>query len=349
MILLGSAEGHGAESGPGLTWEKYPRQEEAPAIAWVQFPRQRAIDSFSRFLAHRMRPSDRPTPHSPPPLAGPLRRLLRPLVRLLMQSGITFPVFADLLRSLYVEVAVRDLLKDSRARTDSRISLLTGVHRKEIRRQREAGTEAEEAPGTVTLGSQIIGRWLGLAAYTDARGRPLVLPRASTSRRKPSFDGLVRSITTDVRPRAVLEDLESQGLVVREAEDRVRLNVAAFVPRPGRAEQLFYFGRNLADHIAAAAANVLAPAAPPAVGQAPAPFLERSVHYDRLTAAAALRLVAGGREAAGRLLVDFNRLALAGAEAGDRAAAKRRLPRRSRVNLGIYLYHEDDEPKGEES
>jgi len=299
-----------------------------------------------------MRPSDRPSAAAPPPLAGPLRRLLRPLVRLLMQSGITFPVLADLLRSLYVEVAMRDLLTDSDARTDSRISLLTGVHRKEIRRQREAGLEAEGTPAIVTLNSQIIARWLGLAAYTDARGRPRVLPRISTARRKPSFEALVRSVTTDVRPRAVLDDLQSQGLVVREPDDRVRLNVAAFVPRPGRAEQLFYFGRNLGDHIAAAAGNVMAaisagssPAG--AASPVPAPFLERSVHYDELTEAAAARLAAAGREAALRLLLDFNRLALVEAEAGDRAAAEGRLQRRARVNLGVYLYHEEEGVAGE--
>jgi len=39
-------------------------------------------------------------------------------------------------RGLYVEVARDDLLDDPRSRTDSRISLMTGVHRKELRRQR---------------------------------------------------------------------------------------------------------------------------------------------------------------------------------------------------------------------
>ena len=80
---------------------------------------------------------DRPRPPPPAALLRASRRLLRPLVRLLMRAGVTFPVLADLLRTLYVEVAARDLLVDPKAQTDSRISLLTGVHRKEIRRLRE--------------------------------------------------------------------------------------------------------------------------------------------------------------------------------------------------------------------
>jgi len=81
-----------------------------------------------------MSASERPPALPPQALLKAARRLLRPLVRLMMRSGITFPIVADLMRSLFVEVASQELLTDARARTDSRISLLTGVHRKEIRR-----------------------------------------------------------------------------------------------------------------------------------------------------------------------------------------------------------------------
>lgn len=291
------------------------------------------------------RPPARAPAHGPPaegpsPLAGPLASLLRPLVRLAMQSGIPFPMLAELLRGLYVEVATRELLKGPGAPTASRISLMTGVHRKEIRRQREAAVGSEAAPAAVTIASQLIARWLGLASTTDADGRPLALTLRGRSRHRPSFEALVRAITTDVRPRAVLDDLESHGLIVHEPDGRVRLDTAAFLPRPGRAEQLFYLGRNLRDHIAAAAANVTAP------GEA-APFLERSVHYDQLTAEAAARLVAAGRKAAEQFLIDFNRAALAEAEASDVTAARARLTRRSRINLGLYLFHEDEPEAGE--
>jgi hypothetical protein len=92
---------------------------------------------------------------------------------------------------------------------------------------------------------------------------------------------------------------------------------------------MFYFGRNLADHIAAAAANVSA------VGKAP--FLDRSVHYDALPTAAAEQLQAMGREAAVRMLLEINRRAMQIAEAHEPAAGPTR-----RVNLGVYLYSEDE-------
>ena len=114
-----------------------------------------------------------------------------------------------------------------------------------------------------------------------------------------------------------------------DPDGRVRLLPDAFVPRPGRADQLFFFGRNLHDHLAAAAGNLLA------IGTAP--FPDASVHYDGLAPDAAARLEAVGREAAGRLLLDVNRAALALVDAAPSPAAGTR-----RVNLGVYLYVEDE-------
>ena len=110
------------------------------------------------------------------------------------------------------------------------------------------------------------------------------------------------------------------------------LEEAAFLPRGGE-QQLYYFGRNLHDH-AAAAANVLA--------DGPAPFLDRSVHYDALPAPLADDLAALARQAAERALLDINRAALARLEGVAPAPGPTR-----RVNLGVFLYVED-EPSGED-
>lgn len=254
--------------------------------------------------------------------------LLRPLVRLLMRNNVTFPVLAELLRALYVDVAAHDLLRDPKAATDSRISLISGVHRKEIRRLRLADRLAAPTPEAVTLTGQIIARWLGSPPWADPAGGPLALPRIAGPG-EPSFEALVASVTRDVRPRAVLDEWLSQRLVTADAADRLQLNVGAFLPPPGRAEQLFYFGRNLHDHVAAACGNVAA--------TGPAPFLDRSVHYDGLPAEAVARLEALAREAAQQMLLAFNRAALAEADAAGPAAAPGR-----RINFGIYIYTDDD-------
>ena len=274
--------------------------------------------------------TERASGQSADALLRALGRLLRPLVRLLIGSGITYPVMADLLRELYLDVATRDVLTDDKARTDSRISLLTGVHRKEIRRQR-AAAQPHAIPEAVTLATQILDRWLRAPPFADANG-PLPLPR-SAAPGAASFDALVASVTKDVRARAVLDEWVSQGLVRLDDADSVVLNDSAFIPRPGRQEQLFYFGRNLHDHIAAAAANVSAAGT--------APFMDRSVHYDGLSEAAAAQLESAAREAGMRLLIDINRTAAALADAHDPADGPTR-----RVNMGVYVFAEAEPPVG---
>lgn len=263
------------------------------------------------------------------------RRMLRPLIKLLIRRGITFPVVADLLRGLYVDVAA-DLLPDPKARTDSRISLMTGVHRKEIRRLRSIDQQDQAEPGVVTVATQVIARWLALSEG----GAPPALPR-SEEEANASFEGLVAAVTTDIRPRALLEEWVGQGLIRLDDEDRVHLNVAAFLPDPGGEEQAFFLGRNLHDHLAAGSANVLAQGTPP--------FLDRSAHYDRISPEIARRIEAEAREIALRALWDINRVALGMIDAAEAAGGSGQEPERAaaeptaaaRVNVGVYVYRED--------
>lgn len=261
-----------------------------------------------------------------------------------MRSGLTFPVLAESLRALFVEVAVTDLLPDAKSRTDSRISLMTGIHRKDIRRLRASNPDNDfapiwargpksgdepgygDAPDVVTLASRIVARWVGSPAFCDGAGRPLALPRAKQAPDGPSFEALVEAITTDIRPRAVLDDLVMHAVVYMDASDRVQLNADAFIPRPGGEEQLFYFARNLHDHVAAAVMNISAAEAPR--------FLDRSVHYDRLSPDQARELEDFARGAAMRALLDVNRKALELTDSvPDACPAEAR-----RVNFGVYVF-----------
>ncbi|MDP4025652.1 DUF6502 family protein [Methylobacterium sp. NEAU 140] len=257
-------------------------------------------------------------------LHAPLARLLRPLVRLLVARGITFPALTDLLRELYVNVAEYDFALPGKEQTDSRVSLLTGIHRKEVRRLRGAGAPVSAVPATLSRTSRIIARWLADPAFTGPDGAPLPLPRVAEGD-APSFESLVAGVTRDLRPRAVLDEWLDRRLVFVDPLDRIVLAEAAYVPRAdGNAEaQAYYFGRNLHDHIAAATANIL--------GDAPR-FLERAVHYDGLSADLAARLEARARELAMEALQQANREAHAACQ-GDAGGGHR-------WTFGLYVYTE---------
>jgi len=178
------------------------------------------------------------TPAEGANLHAPVARLLRPLVRLFVARGITFPALTTLLRELYVNVAEYDFALSGKEQTDSRVSLLTGIHRKEVSRLRGAGAPVSVVPAVVSRTSRIVARWLADPRFTDAAGHPLALPRLAEGE-APSFEGLVSSITRDLRPRAVLDEWLDRGLVVADADGHIVLAEAACVPKGGGESQLY--------------------------------------------------------------------------------------------------------------
>ena len=212
---------------------------------------------------------------APAALLRAVQHLLRPLVRLLLANQVTYPLLSALLKGVYVEMADREFTLEGRPQTASRTSLLTGIHRKEIRRLREEAPAEFTPPASVSLGARLVLQWTGSPRFLDREKRPLPLPLQDDGSGGPSFEDLVASISTDIRPRSVLDEWQHLGVVELDGEGRVRLLVDAFVPSRGFDEKAHYFGRNLHDHLAAAAHNL--------AGGRP-PLFERSVYYDGLSA-----------------------------------------------------------------
>ncbi len=275
-----------------------------------------------------------PLPPGPPAsVLTALRRLLRPLVRGLLDQRVSYPVLSRLLKELFVEVADRDFPLEGRAQTTTRISLLTGLHRKEVKQLREAPASLQPQHGQAALGALIVARWTGEAAYLDPAGRALPLPRQAPAG-EPSFAALVESVSTDIRPRAVLDEWLRLGVASLDADERVHLEAQAFVPESGFDEKAFFFGRNTRDHLAAATHNLR--------GQTPS-LPDRAVYYGGLTEAAAERLAELAEEVGMEALQRVNR------EAAER---KRRdveevLEASQRITLGFYFYRGPDLPEDE--
>lgn len=272
-----------------------------------------------------------PTTTPSPVLVLALRRVLRPMVKLMLARGITYPYLADLLKALFVDVADKDFRLDEKQPTDSRVSLVSGVHRKEVNRLRqEMASDAEIVPSVVSLGAQLVAVWLGSAQYLDENNQPKPLARFVSEGGDMSFEALVAGVNSDIRPRVVLDEWLRLGVVHYDEQHRVCLNVAAFIPAEGFDEKAFYFGHNLHDHAAAAAHNLLG------VGK---PFIERTVHYDALSAdsVAALAEHSGRVGMEALLAINKSAMALETADASDTAP-------RQRMTFGIYFYAEPATP-----
>jgi hypothetical protein len=256
-------------------------------------------------------------------------------VQLLLEHQVTHPLLANLLKGLYVDVAEREFALEGKAQTDSRLSLLTGIHRKEVKRLRAGRAPGYAPPSSVSLGARLVAHWTGSPAFLDAEGRPRPLPRSSAD--EPSFEQLVASQSTDIRARAVLDEWQRLGVVQIDEEGWVHLVVDAFVPARGFDEKAHYFGRNLHDHIASGAHNLAG---------AGAPMLERSVYYDGLSPASVDELAELAERQGMEALQVVNRRAME-LQARDASSPDASL----RMNFGAYFHRAamaetpDEEPE----
>lgn len=256
-------------------------------------------------------------------------RALRPLVGLMIEHGLTYTWLSGVLKSVFVDVADKEFRLPDKRQTDSRLTLLTGVHRKDIRRFRERRrSEDEDPPTSVYLGAQLVAIWTGDERFLDGDGNPRPLPRLDRLA-SPNFEELVTSVNTDIRPRAILDEWLRLGAVEVDENDCVTLRTEAFVPSNGFEEKVYYLGRNVHDHIAAARHNVQ--------GEGP-PFLERSVYYDELSPQSVMELEELARRESMKVLQTLNRRARELQEADGEAAEAGH-----RINFGVYFYHVREE------
>ena len=255
-------------------------------------------------------------------------RVLQPLVRLLLRNGVTYTVFAAALKRVFLAAAKQELAGRQMATTDSAVSLLSGVHRRDVRNLTRGDTAAKAAasvpPVRLGLAAQVVARWMNDAEYQDAQGGTRALPKSGDA---ASFDTLVARVSRDVRPKAVLDELLRLG-VVQDTPAGVVLEGSGFAPRQGFEEMSWLMAQNLQDHAAAAVANL----------HGDGNFLEQAVFVDELTAGSAARLQQVSVQAwtvAFKTVMQEAQLRFDGDAAATPPEA-----RRHRARFGVYFYSE---------
>lgn len=252
-------------------------------------------------------------------------RLLRPLVRLLLREGVAYPAFAAALKPVFLEAARAELDARAMAVTDSALTLLSGVHRRDVRRLGRGDARPESLSAPLSLAAEVAGRWLGEPPWIDRVGRPRVLARSGAG----SFDELVEGISSDVRPRAVLDEMLRLG-VVHETPEGIALDAAGLAPRAGFDEMAALMAANLQDHMAAAAANL--------GGQAN--FLEQALFVDQLDADSVRQIERAAAQAWQQALRQLMPLARERFEADAALAPDQR---RYRARFGVYFFSDRED------
>lgn len=235
--------------------------------------------------------------NSKPPLESALTGLLEPLARAMVAHGVTLSSATEALKKALLAAAEQS--SDSPL-SDSRASLLTGLHRKDVKRLRNQDDDTLEKR-SCSAAALVISHWATSPEFQDASGNPRELPRKGDDD-GPGFDDLVRLARIDMAPGTVLKTLLDQNIVEKGGAGRLQLLTHAFLPSGGSAEQVAAYEATLSVHMRAATQNLLAK---PGADR----NFDRAVRYSHLSAESieALRKVSDERAQA--LLQDINALA----------------------------------------
>lgn len=251
-----------------------------------------------------------------------IKAVLTPLVRLMIRRQITLANFVELVKGVYVEVALSEEFSiKGKPPTDSRINLITGVHRKDVKRLREAISE-NFMPERLSINHLILAKWMGDNTYLD-QCKPIPLPLSGVT----SFESLADSVTRkNIRSSSILENWLALGWLEKDDEGLLHLQTEHIESRQLGEDTLYFFAHNLSDHIATAVHNL----------DSEDRQLERAVFYNQLTEESLDELEQLSRSRMLGLLNEINAKALA---LQDRDASSDGAEHRFR--FGGFLYRSD--------
>jgi hypothetical protein len=196
--------------------------------------------------------------------------IMQPLVTFLIRRGVTYIDFAQALKKVFLQQAINEAQRVGSKQTDSALSLLSGLQRRDVQQVRLLLIEQPlAAPTRSTVPTETIGKWLANPAYPDN------LIFAHSDSQQMSFEQLVWSVSKDKHPRSVLNELIRIKVVEwDETTHTVKLLRKAFLPDASTEAAHQLFKRIITDHIAAAVHNLDA---------TDEKFLEQAVFADELT------------------------------------------------------------------
>jgi hypothetical protein len=211
------------------------------------------------------------------------RRWLKPVIHVLLRCGVTWREFAELARTTFVEVASHDFGKRKRLTNVSRTAVLTGLTRREVRKQRETlDSDVESTGGYVTKGSLLLSAWHLDPEFLDGKGRPLPLAHQNQSDNKsgdtdgPTFTALVKRCGgADVPVTTLLRELRSAGAIRQRPDGRFEPLMRNYIPHAMDEQMIHLWGSVLADVATTYRHNLTR------AGKTPARF-ERAAVNDRM-------------------------------------------------------------------
>lgn len=173
------------------------------------------------------------------------RLTFRPVARILLRAGITWKELTEVVKATYVEVASDDFGLQGRPTNVSRVSILTGLTRREVRRLRDLLDEADpQVFQRMNNATRLLSGWYQDPDFSDGQGQPLALRAEGDGQ---TFQALWKRYAGDIPVTAMLKELLHVGAVEQTADGKLRALTRYYMPALLDAEAVIRSGSVLED------------------------------------------------------------------------------------------------------
>jgi hypothetical protein len=269
-------------------------------------------------------------------LLSALETILRPIVKLLLQSGISYSEFASVSKFVFVRAATDDYKRRGRPANFSQVSAMTGISRKEVSRMRKAESVTRWTPNMeASPVNTILHEWHFDPDFSDSEGTAKVLAFEGPL----SFTTLVSRYAGDIPPGAMRATLQKAGLLSQDATGLLSVGQRFFFSRRvdedfvrGLGFSLSSLGSTLAHNAAVHQQSDISDEKKRELGR-----FERVAFSEHMTDKGIAKLKAWADSAAAKFIIDAQQ-AIGRNEARQTESAQ---TRPKTVGIGIYYFEED--------
>lgn len=154
--------------------------------------------------------------------------LVRPIIRLALRNGLTFRQFSEMCKAQYVDVASSDYGVDGRETNISRIALLSGINRKDIKRLKDSLKNNQDILNGHTPDriSRILSGWFTDPIYLSEADTPAILPLEG----QVSFNSLVKQYGGDIAAVTLVREFKRSAVIEEIEPGQFKVLKRYFIP-----------------------------------------------------------------------------------------------------------------------
>lgn len=196
-----------------------------------------------------------------------LRLILKPIARFCLNRSISIQDVTEAFKITMIDLAEEEILKSGEKPNVSRLSVMTGLHRRDVMRIIGGNQENQGPSGLI---SRIVAQWEQDQRFSTKAGMPRVLTCGGD---KSEFSELVRCVSSDVHPGTIYFQLERLGMI-EKVKGNVRLKKRAENLRGDPEKGYFLLGQDVSSLITATNENLF--------GALKTPNLHARTEYDNI-------------------------------------------------------------------